>query len=67
MYTTTPIRLFLAFALLALLGFGLASWTAGAVLPVLVGVAAAFAAAVAVAVELDRDGHAPTAHYYRSR
>ncbi len=52
---TTPIRLFIAFAVLALLGFAVAAWTAGAPLGVLVGTVASFAAACAVIVEVERD------------
>jgi hypothetical protein len=54
MLTTTPIRLFLLFAALSLLGFACAAWTAGATVPVLAGVVGAFAAAVAVVTEIDR-------------
>jgi hypothetical protein len=58
MYSTTPIRLFLVFAVLALLGFGCAAWTAGAPLAVLVGTIASFFAALAVIVEVERGDQA---------
>lgn len=58
MFATTPIRVFLLCAVIALLGFAGAAWTAGSPLAVLVGVAGAFAAALAVIAEVDRDDHA---------
>lgn len=58
MLSTTPIRLFLLAALVALIGFGCAAWTAGAPLAVLVATIASFAAALAVIVEVERDDQA---------
>jgi hypothetical protein len=52
---TTPIRLFLLFGLLALLGFAAAAWTAGATAPVLAGVLGSLAAALAFAHAIDQD------------
>jgi hypothetical protein len=60
MFATTPIRLFLVFAVLALLGFTAAAWTAGAPLAVLGGTIAAFAAALAVMVEAETDNRPTT-------
>jgi len=53
MFATTPIRVFLLCAVIALLGFAGAAWTAGSPLTVLVGVVGAFAAAGAVVVEVE--------------
>jgi hypothetical protein len=52
---TIPIRLFLLFGLLALLGFAAAAWTAGAALPVAGGVLGSLAAALAFAHAIDQD------------
>jgi len=52
---TTPIRLFLLFGLLALLGFAAAAWTAGATAPVLAGVLGSLAAALAFTAVIEQD------------
>ena len=52
---TAPIRLFLLFGLLALLGFAAAAWTAGATVPVFAGVLGSLAAAAAFAHVIDHD------------
>jgi hypothetical protein len=53
MFATRPIRLFVLFALLAVLGFAFAAWTAGAVAPVMVGTLGVFAAAASFVAEID--------------
>ncbi len=55
MLSTTPIRLFIAFALAALAGFAWAAMTAGAPAAVLLGTIASFAAALAVIIEVERE------------
>jgi hypothetical protein len=51
---TTAIRLFIVFALMSVVGFVAAGWTAGGTLPVLIGVVGMFAAAAAFVAEIDR-------------
>jgi hypothetical protein len=54
MLSTTPVRLFVAFALIALAGFFAAGATAGgSAVPVLVGVLGMFAAGAALVAEVD--------------
>jgi len=48
----TAVRLFILFAIISLAGFFAAGWTAGAAVPVMVGVAGMFAAAVSVIAAL---------------
>lgn len=60
MFATTPIRCMLAFMLLALLGFGLAAFSAAdRPLGVLLGTVGAFLAACAVITEVEDDDQAP--------
>jgi hypothetical protein len=53
MPVTNPIRVFVVFAVLAVLGFAGAAWTAGAPLPVVLGTLASLAAGIAFAAAVD--------------
>jgi hypothetical protein len=55
MPSTTPVRLFIAFALLALAGFFAAGATAGAPAAVLIGFLGVFAAGAALVAEIDTE------------
>lgn len=58
MFATTPIRIFLLAALVALGAFAAAAWTAGAPAAVLVATVASFLAAAAVIVEVENGDQA---------